>query len=161
MGHACQSMMRCAAALVSFTLRWKTGPLPIHKGKHALVNSWWVRRGQVRLKKEVLDEARRSMGAAKRGRDGVNSAVRLTGEAWYTQQATRAVNQATGRVIRHMHDYGAIILADERFKVLPPSGSLLLHERQMCAKACRLLSDTTMCCGCSAPMPYSRCCKPC
>ncbi|CAL8466940.1 g6476 [Coccomyxa elongata] len=71
---------------------------------------------KVRLKKEVLDEARRSMGAAKRGRDGVNLAVRLTGEAWYTQQATRAVNQAMGRVIRHMHDYGAIILADERFK---------------------------------------------
>ncbi|BDA40755.1 Regulator of telomere elongation helicase 1 [Coccomyxa sp. Obi] len=71
---------------------------------------------KVRLKKEVLDETRRSMGAAKRGRDGQSAAVRLTGEAWYTQQATRAVNQAMGRVIRHMHDYGAIILADERFK---------------------------------------------
>lgn len=74
--------------------------------------------GQVRLKKEVLDEARRSAGAAKRTRDGAAPAVRLTGEAWYSQQATRAVNQAMGRVIRHMHDYGAIILADERFKVL-------------------------------------------
>ena len=72
---------------------------------------------QVRLKKEVLDEARRSAGAAKRTRDGAAPAVRLTGEAWYSQQATRAVNQAMGRVIRHMHDYGAIILADERFKV--------------------------------------------
>lgn len=27
----------------------------------------------------------------------------------------RAVNQAVGRVIRHRNDYGAIILADERF----------------------------------------------
>lgn len=27
----------------------------------------------------------------------------------------RAINQAMGRVIRHRHDYGAIILADERF----------------------------------------------
>jgi regulator of telomere elongation helicase 1 len=27
----------------------------------------------------------------------------------------RAVNQALGRVIRHRSDYGAIILADERF----------------------------------------------
>ena len=72
---------------------------------------------QVRLKKEVLDETRRSAGAAKRTRDGAAPAVRLTGEAWYSQQATRAVNQAMGRVIRHMHDYGAIILADERFKV--------------------------------------------
>ena len=79
----------------------------------------------MRLKKEVLDETRRSLGAAKRGRNGANPAARLTGEAWYTQQATRAVNQAMGRVIRHMHDYGAIILADERFKVLPPSGSSL------------------------------------
>ncbi|EIE26626.1 DNA repair helicase [Coccomyxa subellipsoidea C-169] len=71
---------------------------------------------KVRLKKEVLDETRRSAGAAKRTRDGAAPALRLTGEAWYSQQATRAVNQAMGRVIRHMHDYGAIILADERFK---------------------------------------------
>ena len=27
------------------------------------------------------------------------------------------MNQACGRVIRHVHDYGAIILADERFQV--------------------------------------------
>jgi len=39
----------------------------------------------------------------------------LNGSAWYTQQAARAVNQALGRVIRHKFDYGAIILADERF----------------------------------------------
>ncbi|KAJ1284133.1 hypothetical protein BS78_03G181200 [Paspalum vaginatum] len=39
----------------------------------------------------------------------------LTGEEWYVQQAARAVNQAVGRVIRHRHDYGAIIYCDERF----------------------------------------------
>lgn len=39
----------------------------------------------------------------------------LTGEDWYSQQASRAVNQAVGRVIRHRHDYGAIIFCDERF----------------------------------------------
>ncbi|XP_065916883.1 regulator of telomere elongation helicase 1-like isoform X2 [Dysidea avara] len=39
----------------------------------------------------------------------------LSGEQWYRQQATRAVNQAVGRVIRHKNDYGAIILCDERF----------------------------------------------
>jgi len=39
----------------------------------------------------------------------------LTGEDWYTQQATRAVNQAVGRVIRHKHDFGAIIFCDERY----------------------------------------------
>lgn len=38
----------------------------------------------------------------------------LTGEDWYNQQALRAVNQAVGRVIRHRHDYGAIIFCDER-----------------------------------------------
>ncbi|THG11762.1 hypothetical protein TEA_026058 [Camellia sinensis var. sinensis] len=39
----------------------------------------------------------------------------LTGEEWYSQEALRAVNQAVGRVIRHRHDYGAIIFCDERF----------------------------------------------
>lgn len=39
----------------------------------------------------------------------------LTGEEWYSQQASRAVNQAVGRVIRHRHDYGAIIFCDERY----------------------------------------------
>ena len=33
----------------------------------------------------------------------------------YSQSAMRAVNQALGRVIRHRHDYGAVLLADERF----------------------------------------------
>ena len=39
----------------------------------------------------------------------------LTGAQWYSQQACRAVNQAIGRVIRHRHDYGAIILFDDRY----------------------------------------------
>ena len=39
----------------------------------------------------------------------------LSGKDWYSQQATRAVNQAIGRVIRHVQDYGAIILIDERY----------------------------------------------
>ena len=33
----------------------------------------------------------------------------------YTQSAIRAVNQALGRVIRHRNDFGAVLLADERF----------------------------------------------
>lgn len=33
----------------------------------------------------------------------------------YVQQGLRAVNQAMGRVIRHRWDYGAVLLADERF----------------------------------------------
>ena len=39
----------------------------------------------------------------------------LTGQEWYRQQATRAVNQAVGRVIRHKEDFGAIMLCDNRW----------------------------------------------
>lgn len=39
----------------------------------------------------------------------------LSGEEWYVLEAARAVNQAIGRVIRHRHDYGAILLCDGRF----------------------------------------------
>lgn len=90
---------------------------------------------QVRLKREVLDEIARSGSGqvalgSKRPRSadgsvpsaGLTANVRaLSGEAWYVQQASRAVNQAMGRVIRHRHDYGAIILCDERFQVRRPT----------------------------------------
>lgn len=39
----------------------------------------------------------------------------LSGQSWYCQQATRATNQAIGRVIRHKDDYGNIVLVDSRF----------------------------------------------
>ncbi|KAL6882066.1 hypothetical protein ACP4OV_011538 [Aristida adscensionis] len=61
---------------------------------------------KVRLKREYLD---------KQGTSSNKNVKTLTGEEWYVQQAARAVNQAVGRVIRHRHDYGAIIYCDERF----------------------------------------------
>ncbi|XP_059295745.1 uncharacterized protein LOC132049096 [Lycium ferocissimum] len=39
----------------------------------------------------------------------------LSGGEWYCNQAFRALNQATGRCIRHKFDYGAVIFLDERF----------------------------------------------
>ncbi|KAM7254630.1 hypothetical protein ACFE04_004010 [Oxalis oulophora] len=62
---------------------------------------------KIRLKREFLDK---QLSLQREERKNF-----LTGEEWYNQLATRAVNQAIGRVIRHRHDYGAIILCDERF----------------------------------------------
>uniref|UniRef100_A0A7N5K3I7 Regulator of telomere elongation helicase 1 n=1 Tax=Ailuropoda melanoleuca TaxID=9646 RepID=A0A7N5K3I7_AILME len=61
---------------------------------------------RVVLKMQFLDELK--------GRGGPGGQV-LSGHEWYRQQASRAVNQAIGRVIRHRHDYGAIFLCDHRF----------------------------------------------
>ncbi|XP_041114358.1 regulator of telomere elongation helicase 1-like [Polyodon spathula] len=58
------------------------------------------------LKMQFLDEMRR------KATGGVKF---LSGQEWYRQQASRAVNQAIGRVIRHRHDFGAIFLCDHRF----------------------------------------------
>ncbi|XP_069035420.1 regulator of telomere elongation helicase 1 isoform X1 [Lepisosteus oculatus] len=61
---------------------------------------------RVILKMQFLDEMRRKASG------GVKY---LSGQEWYRQQASRAVNQAIGRVIRHREDYGAIFLCDHRF----------------------------------------------
>ncbi|KAB1262394.1 Regulator of telomere elongation helicase 1 [Camelus dromedarius] len=61
---------------------------------------------RVVLKMQFLDEMKGQGGAVGQF---------LSGHDWYRQQASRAVNQAIGRVIRHRHDYGAVFLCDHRF----------------------------------------------
>jgi hypothetical protein len=54
------------------------------------------------------------------------NAMKFTGEMWYKQSASRAVNQCLGRVIRHCKDWGAIFLFDERFPFICRSLCTLL-----------------------------------
>lgn len=42
----------------------------------------------------------------------------LKGSDWYSIQAFRALNQALGRCLRHVHDWGALLLIDERFTTI-------------------------------------------
>ncbi|XP_047110778.1 regulator of telomere elongation helicase 1 homolog [Schistocerca piceifrons] len=59
---------------------------------------------RVVLKQKYLDENRTKENEMLSGRD------------WYQLEASRAVNQAMGRVIRHAKDYGAVLLCDLRFE---------------------------------------------
>uniref|UniRef100_A0A672Q0M5 Regulator of telomere elongation helicase 1 n=1 Tax=Sinocyclocheilus grahami TaxID=75366 RepID=A0A672Q0M5_SINGR len=71
---------------------------------------------RVVLKMQYLDEIK-------------GSTLYLSGQEWYRQQASRAVNQAIGRVIRHREDYGAIFLCDHRFKGTEARNQLPLWVR--------------------------------
>ena len=71
---------------------------------------------RVVLKRQYLDEARRESAPG--------AAAGLSGQDWYRLEASRAVNQAVGRVIRHRRDYGAVILCDSRFGHAGFSGQL-------------------------------------
>lgn len=55
-------------------------------------------------KKLYLDEQRNVRGGLPSGND------------WYVLDAIRTANQAMGRVIRHRHDYGAMLFFDASFK---------------------------------------------
>lgn len=82
---------------------------------------------KVKLKREFLDAARASAktrpsidggfgnGKLPPNADNGTASKSLSGAEWYNQQAHRAVNQAIGRVIRHRHDFGAVLLLDHRF----------------------------------------------
>lgn len=58
---------------------------------------------KVQLKMEYLNKKHRMGHSHINGRD------------WYNQECSRAVNQAIGRVIRHINDYGLILLVDKRY----------------------------------------------
>lgn len=51
------------------------------------------------------------------------SSQRINGTEWYSLQAWRAMNQALGRCIRHIADYGCMILIDARFQDVRPNTS--------------------------------------
>lgn len=75
---------------------------------------------------------------------------RINGTEWYSLQAWRAVNQALGRCIRHIADYGCMILIDARFQDMKQSTSSdckmlsrwirehLVHEKSMMNAETRL-----------------------
>uniref|UniRef100_A0A2K5YK11 Regulator of telomere elongation helicase 1 n=1 Tax=Mandrillus leucophaeus TaxID=9568 RepID=A0A2K5YK11_MANLE len=67
------------------------------------------------LKMQFLDEMKGQVGAGGQF---------LSGQEWYRQQASRAVNQAIGRVIRHCQNYGAVFLCDHRFAFADPRAQL-------------------------------------
>lgn len=62
-------------------------------------------------KPAVPSSAKASMQSGNKGTAGG-----VSGETWYSQTASRAVNQALGRIIRHKDDWGAIFLLDDRFE---------------------------------------------
>ncbi|CAI2371405.1 unnamed protein product [Moneuplotes crassus] len=57
----------------------------------------------------------------------------ISGRDWYNQECSRAVNQAIGRVIRHINDYGLILLVDRRYgdRKAIQERSKWLRERQV------------------------------
>ena len=66
------------------------------------------------LKKQFLDEKVKLQGFEVRTDDG-KTIQNIPGNYWYSQLAYCAVNQAIGRVIRHVRDFGSILLFDKRY----------------------------------------------
>ena len=88
---------------------------------------------KVQLKKEYLDEFNRNYFKFISDK----KVTKLTGSDWYNQSASRTVNQALGRVIRHVNDYGSMILIDIRYKDMIYKGLISKWIRSIC----RVYSD--------------------
>jgi hypothetical protein len=50
------------------------------------------------------------------GKHAIARNIHVNGDTWYKQQAFRAINQSVGRCIRHIRDFGVILLFDPRFQ---------------------------------------------
>jgi regulator of telomere elongation helicase 1 len=91
---------------------------------------------KVQLKKEYLGESHN------------NTFRKITPSQWYTEEATRAVNQALGRVIRHVDDYGVMVLIDQRYIELNNKKYFSSWLRQIVKKYgnsdnCEIFSDVS------------------
>jgi Fanconi anemia group J protein len=114
-----------------FNSRWRQYSQAVKRGKGAIFLA--VSRGKVSEGMDFADKAARAViiigipypfvkdlkVALKRDfnnqRHQIDKNV-LSGSEWYSLCAFRALNQSIGRVIRHRHDYGAILFLDERFE---------------------------------------------
>ncbi|XP_042143658.1 ATP-dependent DNA helicase chl1-like [Ixodes scapularis] len=63
------------------------------------------------------------------------------GDEWYKTQAMRAVNQSVGRCVRHVNDWGAVLLLDSRY-FRPDVWSDLSHWVQVCEDESSTFKDT-------------------
>lgn len=99
----------------------------------------------VKAKKSYNNEQRKLAGKT----------AMLSGDAWYSQQAYRALAQALGRCIRHAGDYGTVILMDSRFcDESPPNSEGTSYAHQQLPKWMR--SHVKSLSMNSAPDPYNK-----
>ena len=67
------------------------------------------------MRKRAYNDAKIQGGGALGMASGACDRNVMSGQTWYAMQAFRALNQALGRSIRHLNDYGALVLLDARF----------------------------------------------